>query len=307
MNILKALYLASLSWIEVAQSQNIPWFYELSSPAGEKAWLYGSIHAGDSSMYPIHPQILRAFENSKSLVVEVDAKTAQPISPEQLAQLAYRTDSIKNPLSSTSIEKWLELTKEMNLGPILEIQRPWSIGVFLLQFQLSKVKLNASLGIDEFFNQRAQLNKKHIFSLENPETQLKALASLPDSLGWRWIDQELKYWEEGQEQGKLLISAWKSGDCKTLKAIEGISSVDSLLNQTLQNWFDQNLLKKRNYPMSDSIQKWVQLGRHPFVVVGAAHLCDQNGLPEIFKRKGWKVSPVISTIPKSLYTKPVSK
>jgi uncharacterized protein len=172
----------------------------------------------------------------------------------------------------------------------------------LTQLQMQSEGLNPELGLDLHFTHKADQIKKKVFELETPATQIQVLASIPDSLGWLWINAELEQLYESKEDGKKLIQAWKSGDCSMIQELEVLPpsvvsdsahsqkrAQDSLMMVGVQNWFSQNLLKNRNVAMADSISKWTLLGKKPFVVVGAAHLCNDFGLPELLRARGWKV------------------
>lgn len=268
-----------------------PWLYKVTSPSGQAAWLFGSIHAGQKEMYPLDSRVINAWKQSRLLVVEMRIDKNDRDLGNLLYQLSRPTPTTAPKLSKIAGEKWDSLCMAHNIpSSLIFAQRPWATGLLLSQLQLNAVGLDPQLGIDRYFINKADAEKKIVKELETPHQQMNALASMPDTLGWKWIDQELSNWQQMNDDGQRLLQAWKSGDCNSLKKLDGINSSDSAFSRELQQWYTSNLLEHRNQLMTDSISLWTVQGHQPFVVVGAAHLCDSSGIPGLLLSKGWKIN-----------------
>ena len=51
--------------------QTIPFMWLITSPTGQTMYMLGSIHAATPDLYPLHPEIMRAFHASNHLALEI--------------------------------------------------------------------------------------------------------------------------------------------------------------------------------------------------------------------------------------------
>ena len=83
-----------------------------------------------------------------------------------------------------------------------------------------------------------------------------------------------------------IIMAWLSGDADALDRISLKSFRDTPRSG---KWVQQKLITERNLSMARTIEQRLAQGHIPFVAVGAMHLVGKDGLPELFKKKGYRV------------------
>lgn len=256
------------------------------SKGAQELWLFGSIHAGTERMYPLD-QIQSAWQQSQALVVETQIQ-----GPLNLNHLIFNSSNSETlQLKPSQQQIWLALTHKYGMSPEkLQPFRLWYLGMILSQWQASEMHLDPSLGVDLQLMDRARKEGKSIRSLESPESQLQILASLPVDLAQIWIGDLLEQWGENEKMGLKLLEAWQNQDCQALLDLDNPPG-ESAQTQRLHAWYTLNLLDNRNRAMTDSLKKWTEEGLKPLVVVGAAHLCGNNGIVSLLQKQGWNVQP----------------
>ena len=80
-----------------------------------------------------------------------------------------------------------------------------------------------------------------------------------------------------------LVTAWLSGDDDAFLAATEAQSGDTPALQA----FNKKLLTDRNYGMTDTITGYLTQPGTYFVLVGAAHLIGDEGIPALLKQRGY--------------------
>ena len=127
-------------------------------------YLFGSIHVAEPSMYPLHPTVLRSYEASDALVVEIDITK---IDPQEVMKLMGQkghypaAETVKSHVSGKTFKRFESFLKERNL-PVAQVSkmRPWLIDSMLTLQELGKLGYDAELGIDKYFLDKAHKEKK---------------------------------------------------------------------------------------------------------------------------------------------------
>src|SRR5437870_328701 len=86
--------LLSLLFVVTVHAQEQRLFLWRIQSGKATAYLLGSIHVAKASMYPLDPQIEKAFNNSAALVVEADASPdkAMGLAMKMMARASYPPD-----------------------------------------------------------------------------------------------------------------------------------------------------------------------------------------------------------------------
>jgi hypothetical protein len=94
--------------------------------------------------------------------------------------------------------------------------------------------------------------------------------------------KDLAMLNDGVEE---LMSAWRSGDTKSMEALVSRSLSEA---PQLRPIFDK-LFYKRNKEMGGKIDRFLQGKETVCVIVGAAHLVGKEGIIELLRDKGYSV------------------
>jgi len=86
---------------------------------------------------------------------------------------------------------------------------------------------------------------------------------------------------------KMLFSAWKTGDDV---ALDQIFRKD--LDMPLVRELYVKLIESRNFDMVKKIENAIAKDKSAFVVVGAGHIVGENGLVDLLRKDGYKLTAI---------------
>jgi uncharacterized protein YbaP (TraB family) len=272
--------------VALCDSGSHPLLYKVTKDTSA-VYLFGSIHFGNEHFYPLHEKIEQAFEKSKSLIVEVNTEDDSFNTQSQaFAKEMMLPDgkTLKNMLSAPLYKK---LEQAIN-GYGLTIDKfnkmqPWVIAISLSAFQLQSAGYVADYGIDKYFINKAQKNKKNIISLETITQQMNLLQSFneEDFLAYTILESSTN-----KARMHKLSQNWLCGKEEELIAdvLKDYSS-DIVKYKELHD----NMITKRNITMTSGVESYLKKGGAYFLVVGTAHIVGKGGIVDLLKNKGYKV------------------
>jgi hypothetical protein len=248
------------------------------------AYLLGSVHAARSSLYPLDERIEKAFDQSDTLVVEVNTAQASPAAlvMQMTAKASYpQDDSLDKHVS----KELLDLTDSrlakygFSVAPFKQF-KPWFIATTLEAMELTALGITAANGVDQHFLDRAK-DKKRILELESATEQLELLDSFSEKEQETFLKYTLKDLDNTGKNTDEIMTAWRNGDEKKL---------DALLNEAVRSDKElrslyRRLINDRNKKMADKIQEFLSTDHIYFVVVGAGHLVGETGLLRTLGKK----------------------
>lgn len=254
---------------------------------GVTSYLFGSIHLGDQSMYPLPQEVTDAFAATNTLAVEIDINKINQMEMAQMVQTM--AIDMENPLPTVLSEKtkeaydtYCETAKAQ--CQMLNNFEPWMAAMTLEVINAAQSGYSDQLGIDKHFISNAQ--DKEIVELESLQMQLELLdgmsAELQDLMFFAAVTKE-------DDSTHDLIEAWKSGQVEAEMEKLEQESLDLGINSALLEQFNEIFLYKRNRHMADGIAELLNNGKSVFAVVGAAHYAGDNNVVDYLKEKGFTV------------------
>lgn len=257
-----------------------------------EAYLLGSIHVVPDDIYPLSKKIEEAFESSDYLAVEADMNNIDQVKISALTmQKGLYTDgsSLEQVIDGKLYAKLTEVLDSMEVLNItqVKIMKPWLAALTIPQLMIMKLGYKLDNGIDMHFLKAAAVKKMKILELESAEFQIELISGFSDELQIKFMESSLEETGNFNEKFGAMIRAWKDDDVKKMAEIinkELKSSPD------LKPAYDK-LINERNITMSDKIDGWLKKNKKEtyFVVVGAGHIIDRDGIAELLKKKGYKV------------------
>ena len=276
---LAALALASCS--KPAEVRPALWLVE--GPNGQKAWLFGTIHALPQPVNWHSAKVDAALAQSDRLLLEVakiedDAGTAQAFaalatSP-GLPPLAQRVPGDMRDELDTAF-------KADHFAPgDLDRYESWAAALMLQNAAMAAGQSDSGNGID-----RALLRgyTKPVEEFEGAAAQLAIFDQLPEPAQRALLAASLARPGEEQASMRKMEQAWAHGD---LAAVDRETNADFLDSPDLRD----ALLVRRNQAWSARLDTDLQRGKHPFVAVGLAHLVGKDGLPALLTARGYRVT-----------------
>ncbi len=278
----KLAALAALAWLGACGEPAHDWpdpspaLWEVSGPAGEQAWLFGTIHALPDGVAWRTPAIDAVLDQASVLVVEVsnlgDAEAASQAftafaAGRELPPLLERVPTEDRPALAAALERAdLEPTE-------LAATESWAAALLIANGLRSGETGN---GVD-----RALLSRGfEVIALESYPAQFSIFDRLAPE------DQSVLLVATAENAGtdneRAMVEAWLTGD---LAAIEREAESGFLADPELR----QALLTDRNRAWAERIAPLLAENRRPLVAVGTAHLIGPDGLVALLKARGYSI------------------
>ena len=281
---LRALVLAGLALLAACSkpAEVRPALWLVEGPGGQKAWLFGTIHALPQPVDWHSAKIDAALAQSDRLVLEVakiedDAATAQ-------AFAALATSPGLPPLAQRvpgDLQDELDAAlKQDGFAPdALDRYESWAAALMLQNAAMAAGQSDSANGID-----RALLRgyTKPVEEFEGAAAQLAIFDQLPEPAQRALLAAALAGPDEHSAMRRM-EQAWAQGD---LALIDRETNAEFLDNRDLRD----ALLVRRNHAWSARLRADLARGAHPFVAVGLAHLVGKDGLPALLTAQGYKVT-----------------
>lgn len=257
---------------------------------GSQLYLFGSVHAGDASMARFWPRLQEAYEASEEIAME--------LVPSEIDRQATRAflaahgtleppDSLEARLGPALFERLAAAFAGLGV-PRANLQRmaPW----LLVQLVMIDAALaeghRPEQGVEQVITDRMSdgpVPARPLVALESVETQLMALAGLPDAVQAGLLESFLAGAGAGGPHGaSAVIAAWARGDEQALTHL--ITPGDPLLAA-----FYEHVILRRNEQMSQRLLELSADGRTRLVVVGVLHMVGPSGIPARLEAEGYAV------------------
>lgn len=283
-NRLVAALLALLALASCARAPEVhPALWLVEGPKGEKAWLFGTIHALPEPVEWRSAKVDAALKGADRLVLEVaditdDAKTAKAFA--DLAQ------SPGLPPLDARVQPDLrdDLSEDIKAGGMqpgsLDPYETWAAALMLQNAAAAASAVESSNGIDRAI---ALAWQGPIEEFEGARNQLAIFDALPEGAQRALLDAVLIEADGREMQIHDLQQAWARGD---MTLIARVTDEDFAKAPVLR----EALLVGRNRAWVSKLEAMLTAGARPFVAVGAAHLAGTDGLPALLTARGWKVT-----------------
>jgi uncharacterized protein YbaP (TraB family) len=259
-----------------------------SKDGGNTLYLFGTIHVGKPSFYPLPVPVQNALMQSTKIVVEADV-TDQSDGAEIAKLVDYpKGETIEKNISPALLAR-LKAQLEKRKIPFANVasMRPVILGGMLPIVEYVSLGYDMASGLDLALIQQAKREKKPLLQLESAAAQVKLLTSMPASLQEAFLDNTLTTIERGQSADQVtgIVNAWQLGDPKLMMALAD----EVARGQREAERLNKILLWGRHPAMMQKIEGYLASGEVHFVAVGSLHLVGASGLVSLLKDKGYKV------------------
>lgn len=286
----KSRYIFSLLLVFTLGLEARSLLYKVSSKQST-VYILGSIHLAKAELYPLDEAIVKAYEKSDVLVVEVDPSSEVSVSMMQEVMsdsgMYPPGMSLKTQLSDNTYKSLRSYAKNRGLS-IDEMQKmkPWVVMLQLTVTEMMHLGYSPELGIDNYFLDRAKAENKTVAELETAAEQMALLSKNDDAFQDKLLLYTLESMTELEPLLKKMFASWKKGDGD---ALERIISLPLEEDPGLQEVYDA-LIIRRNHKMSKKIESFLKSGKDYFVVVGSGHVVGEEGIVSLLRQKGYTLT-----------------
>ena len=273
-------------------AENHPLYLWEFQTTNARLFLAGSVHILKPGFYPLPRQYDDAFAQTDHLVLEVDAaglsseaiqqamlKHARLPSGQTLTQLLPR--DMVSTLKSTLAEYGLPY------GAV-EVFKPSYVSQQLALLALMSVGYSPQSGVEHYF--RRKLAERQILELESVEFQFELLFNADMATQIDLVSATLEQLDQFEPITAALVGAWLAGDDGALQDALAEQHADTELARA----FTRRLVDDRNRSMANTIIGYLNQGGSYFVLVGAAHLVGNQGIPTLLTQAGYPGRRVMS-------------
>ncbi len=272
-----------------AAASTTPALHSLWKAQGQSntVYLLGSIHLLRQTDYPL-PQVMEnAFSNSQVAVFEVDMEKAEdPMESMRLIEKSKLPDgqTLEKVLPARIYASFTNHMASAGLPMmIVDTMRPGMAVMMLEAMELTKLGADPSLGPDDHYFKLAKQTNRKTVALETVDFQVDLLLGFAGEDEELMVEKSLEQIDDEKMDYEDMVAAWKKGDSAAL---------EKMLNEMRQE--APQVFKKM---VSDRTASWVPKvdellhgSQNAIVIVGAGHLIGADGLVELLKKKGVKVT-----------------
>lgn len=248
-----------------------------------KSYLFGTIHSGDSRLFPLDSMIYKSLLNSEVLALELDPSNMKNI--KMLKKMLLKDQTLEDLYSKKNYKILKDfLNDSLNIAPLMvNNMQP----IFIEQLIDQSFIKNEHDPIDIHLHKNALINNISIVGLETIDEQMNTLLSI-----------------ETSNQAKNLITKVKEfnrqellNDMDSLIAAYIKKDIELYLNKELEKTkkdneeFLENFIYSRNKTMSERAVRIINENK-TFIAVGAAHLYGENGMISLLKKEGLILRPL---------------
>ena len=292
-----AVLIVLLAFLGVAQAQQAApaqpkprrfLMWKATSPTAT-VYLVGSIHVGDSSMYPLPREVESAFAAAKVLAVEINIKNtdqAKTIGLVQKYGVYADDDSLAKHLSKETQAALDDYCIRHNVPRMgMEKLKPWLVAISIAQMAWQQAGEDPSLGIDMHFLDESKPPQR-IDELETFESQFSIFAEATEEEQQSMLASILKQGDKVKDLIKRTQAAYMAGDPEALQKV--MDEQDDVGSKSLE----KKLLDDRNAVMTGKMEEYLRGSAPVFAVVGSAHIIGDKGIAKQLRDKGYKVEQV---------------
>ena len=259
-----------------------------ASGASGTVYLFGSIHVCTAECFPLSGSVLKRFDASDALMIELDPQKAGA----QTSLLNAATLPVGERLDKKlTVAEWSALSVVLNglgLAPErLNTLRPWMISLLISMQVAKQAGFELEKGVDLSLLARSRAQGKTLIELETAERQIRALSAGSEQEQTESLNRMVVQVRSGRMPAMLgdLFVAWKTGNAEAL----GKLVLEDMPEDSIQT---RELLNQRNHEMAHAIVLRQRDGGKLFVVVGAAHMIGDEGLPALLQKQGFRVTQI---------------
>ncbi|WP_191229031.1 TraB/GumN family protein [Aurantiacibacter xanthus] len=259
---------------QIAPGDPAPALWEVTASEGQKAWLFGTIHALPDGARWHSAALDNAFDEADVLVVEIADLGDAGQAAEAFGKLAY-TPRL-GPFRARQ-DRAFNQRLDAKIGDTAAILPPdiedWAAALRIASVSAEDMGEN---GVDRAL----MAGNKPVVGLESYAAQFGIFDALSPADQKALLHAVVD--DDSAEDEKAMRAAWLSGDLDRLShlAMTGMLSEPGLRAA---------LLDRRNQAWAGQIAPMIEAGRKPFVAVGAAHMLGEQGLPALLEAQGMRV------------------
>jgi uncharacterized protein YbaP (TraB family) len=257
-------------------------------------YLFGTMHVGLPSFYPLEPRIVNAVKGASTLALEID-----PAAPAaEMAQAMVRQGMIQP--GGAGYER-IAPARRARLDAALQqagidtetarVLNPAMLAALISLSQYQKLGYRSDLSADAWLAQLARQGTTRVVALETVDSQLGEFKKMTSAQQWNFLDESLDNLASGEEldEARGLVDAWANADRAALDALARRAEEDDSVSGIFMR---EVLLDGRNGALADKLAVLLKKEEKTVAAIGLLHLLGKRGVPALLQAKGYRVERV---------------
>jgi uncharacterized protein YbaP (TraB family) len=263
---------------------------DVENAASTRLYLYGTVHVGKPSLFPLNDEVAKCLDGSTRLALEADPGKESSIA-RLVQQLAIypENDSLSNHIPADLLARLPEVGDRLHIPMARMLRmRAWMLSQSLDMLELAREGLSGGEGVDVLLAQYATQRNIPIVEIEGFERQLQLLSGEPDPVQIDELRDSIDEIQDGQaaHDAQTLLDGWANADVDAVESnLAELRERDSAFSRYLLD----EILNARNRTMADRAEQFLAEGGTTFFAVGSLHLFSEQGLVSELKRRGYRV------------------
>ena len=289
-----------------ADEMPTPVFYEITSQDGNKMYLLGTIHVGDSRTGYLPKEILEALCSSDALAVEIDTDDienrimadAQLLSAYMKGSAYQDNTTVKEHIPETLYRKNQLLSKLCGDTVYFDYYLPsYSADLFNNYLICSANALYSEKGVEQRLKKIAQDNAIDIIEVEDISLSLSRDSEYSSVTQTYLLDSALSMTRAESSFATFeLYEMWCEGDEQKimdyLMEDEGIGADAGTDERYAIEEYNRILLDERDEQMTEKAREYMNSDKTVFMAVGLAHVLGDGGIIDILRNDGYVIERV---------------
>lgn len=266
-----------------AQQNSLLWKIE-ASHLSKPSYLYGTMHSRDKRAHMFSDSVLTKLNECDAVALELLTSKMEE-NPFAMLQLMMMEDTTLDMLLSEEDYQVVNAYAEKNLemySMFINKMKPIFTSALLTEGMMRNDK---PYTVDDYFEKKAEAGGKLAIGIETMEEQMGALDQISLREQAQMLLEQIKSEGEDSVLFEQLMEHYKNQDLDAMMKI--------YKSEEIPEMFDEALIIKRNQVMAHRMDSIIKM-QPTFNAVGALHLAGNEGVIELLKKKGYKMTPVFS-------------
>jgi uncharacterized protein YbaP (TraB family) len=262
---------------------------------GHVAWLFGTIHVGADSFYPLEPTLTQALDTSPVLALEVDPLGSQ----DDMVRAVREYGMYQNGRGPASAElpapyrpRLDRLLRQYDVPPpSVAPMKPWMIASLLTVREFEAQGYRSDLAVEVWLSQRARERGQKVVELESVGAQMSLFGKLSAADQALFLQETIDAIEDKEQasDARAIAHAWATADQAALERIAAKTALDATFSG---RFVARVLLDGRNPLLADAIAQLLGRERQSVAAIGVLHLVGKGSVPELLRQKGLRVERI---------------
>lgn len=261
---------------------------------GHTLYLFGTMHVGLPSFYPLEPRIEQAIASANEVSLEVDPAQDPTLVGQAMVRYGFLPSGkkLEDILTAPERERLAKALKQANVDEAtVAMYKPWLVATILSLGEYTAQGYRPDLSVDTYVAAQARKAKVPVRELESVSAQLALFDSLTSAEQRSFLLETLDAMENGKQarEVKQVVGAWAGADQAVLDDIARRAEEDDTVSG---RFLQKVLIEGRNGTLAGKLADQLARDSSSVAAIGVLHLVGPKGIPALLRARGLAVERI---------------